>query len=64
MAEILGQGLPGGAAVLRLPLTENPPRKPDDEKQILVGVQKNEVVWVDNEETTHEGFGDKTRQTF
>ena len=52
-----------GPAV-RLPLTEDPPRKPDDEKQILVGVQKNEVVWVDKDKTTHDDFGDKIREAF
>ncbi len=52
-----------GPAV-KLPLTENPPRKPDDEKQILVGVAKNEVVWVDKDKTSYEEFGDKIREAF
>jgi biopolymer transport protein ExbD len=52
-----------GPAV-RLPLTEEPPKKPEDQKQILVAVQNDEVVWIDKEKTTRDGFEDRIRETF
>jgi biopolymer transport protein ExbD len=50
-----------GPAV-KLPVTENPERKPDEKHQILVAIESDGEIWLDKEKLAEAGFEPKIRE--
>jgi biopolymer transport protein ExbD len=44
-----------GASV-KLPVAEEPPKKPEDVSQIMVVIEENKRIWVEKETTTEDDF--------
>jgi biopolymer transport protein ExbD len=51
-----------GPAV-KLPVTSNPPKKPDDKNQVLVVVEEDRDVWIDNDRMSEAEFGQRIAET-
>jgi len=53
---------------VKLPMTQEPPKKPEDQEQILVAVQHDRLVWLESdkqqERMTPEAFGERIREAF
>jgi len=52
-----------GPAV-RLPVTQNPPKKPDDKDQILVAIEDDREMWIDKEKVAESAFAPKIREAY
>jgi biopolymer transport protein TolR len=52
-----------GAAV-QLPVTEAPPKKPEDVKQLMVVIEQSKRIWIEKETTTEEQFAERMREAF
>ena len=44
---------------LQLPVSERPPQKPDDGRQILVALERSGAIWIDREEVTAATFPER-----
>jgi len=47
---------------LELPTTDEPPRKPDDGRQILVALEHGGAIWIDSDPVTAEQFAESIQQ--
>lgn len=47
-----------------LPTAGDPPKKPDDSKQLLVAIEQNKILWVEKEKVTEQDFPAKIREAF
>ncbi len=45
-----------------LPVTEQPPDKPDDGHQVVITITRGGVIWVDGEEVSGERFQQRMRE--
>jgi biopolymer transport protein TolR len=52
-----------GQAV-QIPLTLNPPKKPDDKNQIMVVIALNHDMWIEKEKMSEDQFPAKIKETF
>jgi biopolymer transport protein TolR len=52
-----------GPAV-RLPVTQNPPKKPDDKDQILVAIEDDREMWIDKEKVLEPQFAPRIREAY
>jgi biopolymer transport protein ExbD len=52
-----------GPAV-RLPMTSNPPKKPDDQKQLLVAIRHDKVMWLEKEQLPEDQFEARMREAY
>ena len=56
-----------GPAV-KLPMAQDPPKKPEDQEQILVAVQQDRMIWLESdkrsERMTPEAFTERIREAF
>jgi len=52
-----------GQAV-KMPITENPPQKPDDTSQVMVVININKEYWVDKDKVTEQEFPEKIKEAF
>ena len=52
-----------GQAV-QLPVTTNPPKKPDDKNQILVVIDKDRSMWIEKEKMSEAQFPAKIKESF
>ena len=49
---------------VKLPLTSNPPKKPDDQKQLLVAIQQDKFIWLEKDKLSEEEFPTRIREAF
>src|SRR5262245_8129144 len=49
---------------VQLPMTANPPKKPEDQKQLLVAVTHRQTVWLEKEEMAEDAFAAKVKEAF
>ena len=52
-----------GPAV-RLPMTENPPKKPDEKNQILIAIEQSKTMWIEKEKMSEDQFATKIKEVF
>jgi biopolymer transport protein ExbD len=52
-----------GPAV-RLPVTQNPPKKPDDKDQILVAIEDDREMWIDKEKVPESQFAPRIHEAY
>jgi len=52
-----------GAAV-KLPITDEPPKKPDEKSQIIVAVTADQTYWIEKERMPKEAFPSKIQEYF
>jgi len=52
-----------GPAV-KLPVTMNPPKKPDEKNQILVAIEDDREIWIDKEKVPESAFPPKIREAY
>jgi biopolymer transport protein TolR len=53
---------------VKLPQTQEPPKKPEDEDQILVAIGENRLIWIESDKKTEpiapEGFAVRIQEAF
>jgi biopolymer transport protein ExbD len=52
-----------GPAV-KLPSAGNPPKKPDDNKQLLVAIEQNKVLWLEKDKISEQEFPARVQEAF
>ena len=52
-----------GPAV-KLPTTENPPKKPDEKNQILIAIEQSKTMWIEKEKMSEDQFATKIKEVF
>ncbi len=52
-----------GPAV-KLPMTTEPPKKPEDKNQILIAIQADKNIWLDKEKMTEAAFSAKIQEAY
>ena len=58
---VIAPQLQAGPA-LELPTTEEPPPKPETDRQILVAIERGGTLWIDEDQVTAEEFAARIRE--
>ncbi len=49
---------------VRLPITSNPPKKPEDKNQILVALEEDKEIWIEKDRMAEVDFEARIREWF
>lgn len=49
---------------VKLPVAENPPKKPDEKSQILIAIEQSKAMWIEKEKMSEEVFATKINEVF